>query len=103
MLAPQMFLRVRSRIVEQYRDLIEREAEFPVEQDLLEPVEITVVVTAVPGPAAPAGREQSDSVVVVQGAHRDSGESGDLSHGVLHGSPLPSPIGYVPSLGPDVT
>lgn len=100
MLAPQVLLRVRSRIVEQYRDLVEREAEFPVEQDLLEPVEVAVVVTAVPGPAAPAGREQSDSVVVVQGAHRDSGESGDLSHGVLHGCPAPFSDRVRPEPGP---
>lgn len=107
MLAAQVVLRIRVRVVEQHRDLFEREAELPVEQDLLQPVEVTVVVAPVARVAAPAGREQSDAVVVVQRAHRDSGETGYLSHGVIHGSrPLllfALCVGTCPSLSPDVT
>lgn len=66
-LAAQVVLRTRCRAVEQHRDLFEREAEFPVEQDLLQPVEVGVAVTPVTRVAAPAGRKQSDPVVVVQG------------------------------------
>jgi hypothetical protein len=83
-LAAQVRARVRSRIVEQGGDLVEREAELSVEQDLLQPVEVGVAVTPVAGVAALARDEQADVVVVVQRAHRDSGESGDLSHGVAH-------------------
>ncbi|GAA3095482.1 hypothetical protein GCM10017687_02420 [Streptomyces echinatus] len=84
MLAAQVCARVRVRVVEQGRDLVEREAELPVEQDLLEPVEVGVAVAPVSGVRALAGREQGDLVVVVQGAHRDPGEPRDLSHGVAH-------------------
>lgn len=75
-----MRARVRLRVVEQGGDLVEREAEFPVEQDLLQPVEVGVAVAPVPRVAALARREQADLVVVVQGAHRDPGETGDLAH-----------------------
>lgn len=75
---------VGRRIVEQGRDVLEREAELAVEQDPLEPVEVGVVVAPVARVAAPAGDEQADVVVVVQRAHRDTGESGDLSYRVAH-------------------
>ncbi len=83
-LAAQVRARVHVRVVEQGRDLVEREAQLPVEQDLLQPVEVGVVVTPVARVAALAGYEQADVVVVVQGAHRHSGEAGDLSYGVAH-------------------
>jgi hypothetical protein len=88
-LAAQVRARVRLRVVEQGRDLVEREAEFPVEQDLLQPVEVGVVVAPVACVAALAGGQQADVVVVVQRAHGDSGEARDLSYGVAH-FPLPS-------------
>lgn len=72
--------RVRLRVVEQGLDLVEREAQLPVEQDLLQPVEVGVAVAPVPRVVALARNEQADLVVVVQGAHRDSGETGDLAH-----------------------
>lgn len=84
MLAAQVLPRVRVRVVEQGRDLVEREAELPVEQDLLEPVEVRVAVAPVAGVAALARRQQADGVVVVQGPHRDPGEAGHLSDGVAH-------------------
>lgn len=84
MLPAQVCARVRVRVVEQGGDLLERETELPVEQDLLQPVEVGVAVTPVARAAALAGHEQADVVVVVQGAHRHCGEAGDLSHGVAH-------------------
>lgn len=51
---------------------------------------------------APAG-EQPDAVVGVWGAHRDSGVSGDLSHGAARPSAPLRVVGACPSLGPDVT
>lgn len=83
-LAAQVRARVGRRVVEQGRDLLQRKAELAVEQDLLQPVEVGVLVAPVTRVAAPAGDEQADVVVVVQGAHRDPGESGDLSYGVAH-------------------
>jgi hypothetical protein len=83
-LAAQVRARVRVGVVEQDRDLVEREAELPVEQDLLQPVEVGVAVAPMARVAALARGEQADLVVVVQGAHRDPGESGDLSYGVAH-------------------
>jgi hypothetical protein len=83
-LAAQVCARVRVRVVEQGGDLLEREAELPVEQDLLQPVEVGVVVAPVARVAAFARDEQADVVVVVQRAHRDTGEARDLSHGVAH-------------------
>lgn len=77
-----MRARVRLRVVEQGRDLVEREAEFPVEQDLLEPVEVGVAVAPMTRVAALTGDEQTDVVVVVQRAHGDPGEPGDLPYGV---------------------
>lgn len=84
MLAAQVRARVRGRVVEQGGDLVEREAQLPVEQDLLQPVEVGVAVAPVARVAALARYEQADVVVVVQRAHRHSGEAGHLSHGVAH-------------------
>lgn len=78
--AAQVRARVRLQVVEQGRDLVEREAQLPVEQDLLQPVEVGVAVAPVPRVVAFARNEQADLVVVVQGAHRDPGETGDLAH-----------------------
>lgn len=80
MLPAQVRARVRLRVVEQGRDLVEREAQLPVEQDLLQPVEVGVAVAPVPRVVALARNEQADLVVVVQRAHRDPGETGDLPH-----------------------
>lgn len=98
-LAAQVRARVRVRVVEQRRDLLEREAELPVEQDLLQPVEVGVAVAPVARVAAAARDEQADVVVVVQCAHRHSGETGDLSHGVAHFRSL---LGTHSTVGPHV-
>ncbi|WP_430541989.1 hypothetical protein [Streptomyces roseofulvus] len=69
-----MLARVGVRGVGEDGGLFEGEAELPGEQDLLEPVEVLVAVTAVARRAAPARGEQSDRVAVVRGAHRDPGD-----------------------------
>ena len=63
----------------------------------LQAVEVGVAVAPVAGVAALARREQADLVVVVQGAHRDPGETGDLAHWMTHlGSLLRTPLRLVP-------
>ncbi|GAA3261074.1 hypothetical protein GCM10010493_39360 [Streptomyces lavendulae subsp. grasserius] len=89
---------VRLRVGEDLGYLVEGEAQFAVEEDLLEPREVGVVVAAVPGPAAVAGREESRPVVVVQRAYGDPGEGRDLTDGVAHGPAL----SLAHSLKPDV-
>lgn len=73
-------------VLEDGGDLVEGEAEFAVEEDLLEPGEVGVAVEAVAGRAVVAGGEQAEGVVVVQGAHRDPREAGGLSDRVAHRS-----------------
>ncbi len=83
-------------------DLVEGEAEFPVEEDLLEPGEVGVTVEAVAGRAAVARGEQARLVVVVQGTHRDPCEAGDLSDRVAHRSALPSRTARGPMSPPSI-
>jgi len=71
--------RINIRIGENCRDLFEGEPEFPVVPDLLEPFEVPVVVAAISGRRAPAGREQPNLVVVMQGPNGYSGEPGYLT------------------------
>jgi len=86
-LAAQVGRGVGTGIVENGRDLFEREAEFLVVQDLLQSFEIVLGVPPVPGPGASTRREQPDLVVVVQGTHADAGVARDLPDRVVHGFP----------------
>ena len=61
---------VTVRLVEDRRDLFEREAEFSVEQDLLQPLQVGASVPAVPRVVPTARLEQPDSVVVMKGPDR---------------------------------
>jgi hypothetical protein len=66
----------------------ESEAKLAVEQDLLQPPQVVIVVTAVSRARAPGRRQQSDLVIVMQGPDADAGQPGDLAHRVAHGLPL---------------
>ena len=92
-LASQVLLGVDRRVVEEGHDLFERESELAVEQHALQPVQVGLGVPAVPGRAVPAGYQQTDLVVVVQGADGDAGQPRDLPYRVAHD----------PSVHPDVT
>ena len=73
--------------VEQVPDLVETQVEFAVRQDLLEPGDVTVGVSAVAILSSLRRREQSDVVVVVQRSHGDPGEPGNITDGCgLHGA-----------------
>jgi hypothetical protein len=75
-------------VVEERGDRVELHAETPVDEDPLQALEVRVVVQAVPRGRAAAGREQPDLVVVVQGAHGDARDAGDLPDGQGHGDHL---------------
>src|SRR5690606_25900778 len=65
---------VEARIVQAALDLLERHAELPMDQDLLQAQQILLVVEPVPG-SRPRGRdEKSNLVIMVQRTHGDPGE-----------------------------
>ena len=66
--------------VEQLGDVLERQLEAPVHDDLLQPRQVGVGVEPVAGRRALTRHEQADLVVVVQGAHRHAEDVGDLPH-----------------------
>ena len=72
---------VGGRVVEQRADLLERQPGGPVHQDQVQPLDIGVGVVAVARRGAHARNHQADVVVVVQGAHRDTGEGGYRADG----------------------
>lgn len=58
MLAPQVGAGVGVGVVEQRRDLVQGEAEGPVEEDALEPVEVPVAVATVARGTRPEGESR---------------------------------------------
>lgn len=89
---PQVIQGVRLGIREDLGDLVQGKAQFPVEEDLLEPCEVGVRVAAVAGWTAVAGCEQPRLVVVVERAYGHPGNSRDPTNGVAHGSPWTCPF-----------
>ena len=74
---------------EQVRYPRKRQVQFPVQQDLLQSQQLGLSVQAIAIGPRSLRLEQSDPVVVVQRAHRDAGEPGDLPYGMqLHVSHL---------------
>jgi hypothetical protein len=65
------------RIVEQGADLVERQPHRPVHQHQMQTFDIGVGVSAVSGRGAHTGHHQTDVVVVMQRADRDTGQRGD--------------------------
>ena len=79
-LALQVRYRVDGRVVEEGRDLLEREAELAVHQHPVQPTDVVVGVHPVARVAAGAGRHEADLVVVVQRAHTHADQRGNVSH-----------------------
>ncbi len=77
---------VEPRIVERALDLVEREPEFPADQDLLQAQQIGVGVETVAGLGAPGRDQQADGVVVVQRANRHARHPGDVGDPVVRGT-----------------
>lgn len=68
---------------EQLADLLQRHPEFAMEQDVLQAQQLLAPVVAIAVLAEERRPEQPDLVVVMQRAHRDPGEPGQLLDGVV--------------------
>lgn len=79
---PQSGLPIEPRRVQQIFDLLQGQAHFPAEQDLLKAVYLLRPVEAVVVVPAPPGAEQSDGVVVAQGSGGQAREAGQLFYGI---------------------
>ena len=75
---------VGARIAQDGRDLVQGEAEFAVEQDVLQPLQVVIGVPAIAGPAAILRLQQADLAVVVQRPDRHTCQVGDLPDRVTH-------------------
>src|SRR5205807_1895567 len=65
-------------------DVIKREPEFAIEEDLLQPLEVRVVIDAVTRGRSSGRRQQRDVLVVVKRSDRDARPLRDLSDRVAH-------------------
>jgi len=65
-------------------DVIKREPEFAVEEDLLQPLEVRVVIDAVARRRSSGRRQQRDVLVVVKRSDRDARPLRNLSDRVAH-------------------
>jgi hypothetical protein len=72
--------RIGGALLEQRRDLLKRELQPAVDDDVLQPDEIGGGVEPVAGPRALARHDQPDLVVVVQRPHRHPEQVGHLAH-----------------------
>ena len=81
-LGDQRAAAVVRRGVEHLFDGLQAEAQFPQQPDLAQPFQVVVVVEAVAVLRPPRRRQQAEPVVVVQGAHGDTSQCGDLADGV---------------------
>src|SRR5690606_3711756 len=78
---------VEGRVIEDGGDLLQREAELAMQQDLLQPQELFFLVVAVAVVADVRGLEEADLVVMVQRADGDARELRKLLDGIsLHRS-----------------
>jgi hypothetical protein len=83
---------------EQRRDLLEREPQPSVDDDVPEPLQVVVGVDAV-ACRRPVRADQPDVVVMVQGPHRHAEPVGHLPDGER---PVRRLLGHGPRLGPHV-
>ena len=84
-LGDQRAAAVVRRGVEHLLDGLQAEAQFPQQPYLAQPFQVGIVVEAVAALRPPRRGQEADPVIVVQGAHGDSGERGDLADGVEGG------------------
>ena len=73
-----------ARVAQNGRDVVQGKAEFAVEQDVLQPLQVVIGVPAVTGSAAILRLQQPDLAVVVQRPDRHTGQVGDLPDRITH-------------------
>ena len=72
MLSPQVLERIRTVVVQKGADVLELQPDGAVHQHHVQPFDVGIGVAAVARRGADAGHHQTDVVVVMQRAHRDS-------------------------------
>ena len=77
----QRLLPVEGWAVQYAPDLLQGEFQFPVEQNLLQPLQIFFIIEPVARFTYACGFQQADLIVVVQRAHAHAADAGDLMHG----------------------
>jgi len=80
--------RVKAGAVQNVPDLAQRKLKLPKQQDALQSGKCGLVVIPIAGVGYAAGLQKTDSVIVVQCAHADTGKHTDLVYG-FHGASLP--------------
>ena len=85
--ALQRRLAVKGRVVQNGPDGGQVQAQLPVEQDVLQPVQLLGAVEAVSGLRGPQGLQQPRLVIPAQGPGRDAGQVRQRLDGVFHGDP----------------
>ena len=81
-LALQVGHHIGGRVVEQRADLVERQPDGPVHQYQVQPFDVGIGVAAITGQGAHAGHHETDVVVVVQCADRDTRQGGYRADGL---------------------
>jgi hypothetical protein len=79
------------RVVEQRADVLQREAQLPPDEDLLQLLQVRVRVQAITGVRVRARHQQPDLVVVMKRADADARQGGELTDGVHAGHRRASP------------
>ena len=73
---------IRAGVIEQHADLVQRRPDRPVHQHKVQPLDVGVGVAAGARRGTDARHHQTDVVIVVQGAHGETRQSGYRADGV---------------------
>ncbi len=71
---------IEARIVECAPDFFERQPKLAADAYLLQAQQLSIAIQAVAGCSSALRHQQSDLIVMVQGAHRDPRDTGGLFH-----------------------
>ena len=85
--ALQRRLAVKGRVIQNGLDGRQIQPQLPVEQNVLQPVQLLRTVEAVPGLRGPQGLQQPDLVVPAQSSGGDAGQLRQRLDGVFHEDP----------------
>ena len=85
--ALQRRLAVKGRVVQNGPDRGQVQSQFPVEQDVLQAIQLRWAVEAVSGLRGPQRFQQSNPIIPAQSPGRDAGQIGQRLDGVFHRDP----------------